>query len=233
MRLTRLREWRERKDLTQQRLADESGISQDAISNYETGRRGARFSTARRLASALCVGVEELADAEAEAVHRSGVARLSDTARVSAAQSAQFFKVAMRMHRLRRQANRRTPEWAQEEVERRLQGDVEPLERWALEGVGREFRREHDWRRGKYAGNYVGYLREKISDEFFDFGWMEALLYVSDARLHDPGQTPTADDLDEMEEVLDEAQDQIDKLRETIDEYRQTGRGESGTRETE
>lgn len=223
MRLTRLREWRERKDLTQQRLADESGISQDAISNYETGRRGARFSTARRLAQALGVGVEELADAEA--VHRSGVARLTGTARVSAAQSAHLFKVAMRMHRLRRQANRRTPEWAQEEVERRLQGDVEPLERWALEGVGRELRREHARRRGKYAENYLGYLREKISDEFFDFGWMEALLYVSDARLRDIEQTPTADDLDEMEEVLDEAQDQIDKLRGTIDEYRRGGSG--------
>ena len=231
MKLTRLREWREREDLTQQQLANESGISQDSISNYETGRRDARFSTARRLALALEVEVEDLRDTEE--VRRSGVARLTDSARVSAAQSAQVVKIAMRMHRLRRQAKRRAPEWVQEEVERRLQGGVEPLERWALEGVGRELQREQDRRRGKYAGNYGGYLREKISDEFFDFGWMEALLYVSDVRLQEDQEALTDEDLDEMDEVLDEAQDQIDRLRDTIDEYRRSERIGADPREGE
>lgn len=60
MKLLRLREWRERRGLTQQDLADGSGVSQNAISNYETGRRNARPSTARKLADALGVGIEDL-----------------------------------------------------------------------------------------------------------------------------------------------------------------------------
>lgn len=222
---------REQKGLTQQQLAEASRVSQDAISNYETGRRDARFSTARKLAGALGVAVEDLADPDP--VRPSPIARLTGAASVSAAQSALLFEVAMRSNRLRRQARRRPPEWALEEVERRLERATEPLERWALEGLGREFARERDRLRGKYRGDHLGYLREKISDEFFDFGWMEALLHVSDARLEDPDGRLADEDLDEMEEVLDETQARIDQLRETIDDYRRARRGGTDAAEGE
>ena len=64
MKLLRLREWRERRGLTQQDLAGKSTVSQNAISNYETGRRNARPSTARKLAAALEVGTEDLIDSD-------------------------------------------------------------------------------------------------------------------------------------------------------------------------
>jgi transcriptional regulator with XRE-family HTH domain len=60
MRLSRLREWREYRALTQKELSDLTGVSRDGISNYENGEREARPSTARRLAKALDVTVGDL-----------------------------------------------------------------------------------------------------------------------------------------------------------------------------
>ncbi len=60
MQLPKLREWRERRALTQEELRDKSGISQESISRIESGVRGCRPSTARRLAQALDVDVAEL-----------------------------------------------------------------------------------------------------------------------------------------------------------------------------
>ena len=60
MRLVRLREWRERRGLSQQDLAEISEVARDAISKYEGGKRTAHPSTARRLAESLGVGVEDL-----------------------------------------------------------------------------------------------------------------------------------------------------------------------------
>jgi transcriptional regulator with XRE-family HTH domain len=60
MRLTRLREWREYRGMTQKDVSDLTGVSRDGISNYENGEREARPSTARRLAMALDVTVGDL-----------------------------------------------------------------------------------------------------------------------------------------------------------------------------
>lgn len=60
MQLPRLREWRERRGLTQQELADAVGVARDSISKWETLSRGAYPSTARKLAEALYIPVEDL-----------------------------------------------------------------------------------------------------------------------------------------------------------------------------
>jgi len=60
MQIPRLREWRERRAMTQVELSAASGVSQDGISKIEQGTRGVRPSTARRLAQALDVDVAEL-----------------------------------------------------------------------------------------------------------------------------------------------------------------------------
>jgi len=58
--LPRLKEWRERRAMTQVDLSAASGVSQDGISAMERGVRSVRPSTARRLAQALDVDVAEL-----------------------------------------------------------------------------------------------------------------------------------------------------------------------------
>jgi transcriptional regulator with XRE-family HTH domain len=60
MKLTRLREWREYRGMTQKDLSDLTSVSRDGISAYENAEREARPSTARRLATALDVTVEDL-----------------------------------------------------------------------------------------------------------------------------------------------------------------------------
>lgn len=61
--LTKLKEIRERKGLSQRDLSDRSGVAQATISHLEQGRP-ARFVTMRALAKALEVETEMLVDAE-------------------------------------------------------------------------------------------------------------------------------------------------------------------------
>jgi transcriptional regulator with XRE-family HTH domain len=61
LKLPGLKEARELRGWSQQRLAEESGVSRDGISNYETGQRDAWPATASRLAEALGVEIEDLA----------------------------------------------------------------------------------------------------------------------------------------------------------------------------
>ena len=230
MRLQRLQEWRERRGLSTQELADLSQINRTTIYRIETLGTETRPSTAASLANALEVDVADLL--EPGTAPPSGVNRVAEAARASGGRAALLVEVAVRMTRFRRHARRRPPEWVDEEVERRLQEeDLEPLERWALEGVRRELRREHDKRCGKYEGNHLGYLRERVSDEIFDFGWMSTVLQSSGARFRKEARL-TDREVDEIEEVLDETQDRIDQLRQTIDEYRRTG-SDSGSQDGE
>ena len=60
MKLPRLKEVRELHGWSQKRLAEESGVSRDSISNYETGQREAWPATAKRLAEALGVEIADL-----------------------------------------------------------------------------------------------------------------------------------------------------------------------------
>jgi len=57
--IPRLREWRERRALTQVELAESAGVSERSVAGYEAGR-GARPPTVRRLAQALSIEVTDL-----------------------------------------------------------------------------------------------------------------------------------------------------------------------------
>jgi len=63
MKLLGLRRTRELAGLTQAELADKLDTTQDVISKWETGRRGARPATAKRIADMLGVPTRELAEA--------------------------------------------------------------------------------------------------------------------------------------------------------------------------
>ncbi len=56
----RLREWRERRLLTQRELAEQVGMSTGQINRIENGIHEPRFTTIRKLAVALNVSPEEL-----------------------------------------------------------------------------------------------------------------------------------------------------------------------------
>jgi len=59
--MTKVREIRKQQQLTQEQLAERSGVAQDVISALETGRvRDPRWSTVSALATALDVRPEEL-----------------------------------------------------------------------------------------------------------------------------------------------------------------------------
>jgi len=60
LRLPRLKEVRELHGWSQKKLAEESGVSRDSISNYETGHRDAWPATAKKLADALGVEIADL-----------------------------------------------------------------------------------------------------------------------------------------------------------------------------
>lgn len=58
--LPRLKEWRERRLLTQAELASRSGVAETTINRLENARHEARFSTVRKLAEALSVEPQAL-----------------------------------------------------------------------------------------------------------------------------------------------------------------------------
>jgi transcriptional regulator with XRE-family HTH domain len=60
LKLPRLKEERELHGWSQKKLAEESGVSRDSISNYETGQRDAWPATAKKLADALGVEIADL-----------------------------------------------------------------------------------------------------------------------------------------------------------------------------
>lgn len=68
MKLPRLKEVRELHGWSQTKLAEESGVSRDSISNYETGHREAYPATAKKLADALEVEIADLIEPAREVV---------------------------------------------------------------------------------------------------------------------------------------------------------------------
>jgi transcriptional regulator with XRE-family HTH domain len=71
MRLTRLRELRQRAFLTQAELGQKAGMSEATINRLESGKHEARISTVRRLAEALGVPPAELVGQESQDTKRA------------------------------------------------------------------------------------------------------------------------------------------------------------------
>ncbi len=83
MKLPRLKEVRELHGWSQAKLSEKSGVSRDSISNYETGQREAWPTTAKKLADALDVEIEDLARPKVTAPSTSGPHRTDAPPRVS------------------------------------------------------------------------------------------------------------------------------------------------------
>ena len=73
--LTRVREWRERRMLTQKELAERAGVSLFTVQRIEGGRGGAHPGTGRKLARALGVAFEDLWDETTPGAHASRSAK--------------------------------------------------------------------------------------------------------------------------------------------------------------
>lgn len=73
--LTRVREWRERRMLTQKELAERAGVSLFTVQRIEGGRGGAHPGTGRKLARALGVAFEDLWDETAPGARASRSAK--------------------------------------------------------------------------------------------------------------------------------------------------------------
>ena len=86
MKLPRLKEVRELHGWSQAKLAEESDVSRDSISNYETGQREAWPATAKKLADALHVEIADLREpvrelatsGKAEALREAGPSDLTE-----------------------------------------------------------------------------------------------------------------------------------------------------------
>lgn len=89
MQLPRLREWRERRDFTQRRLAAESGVSERSIAGYEAGA-SARGRSAHKLATVLEVAPEDLTDEQGEEELGRLETRQSEVARAMAMEAGEF-----------------------------------------------------------------------------------------------------------------------------------------------
>ena len=56
----RVKEWRERRGLTQEQLADKAGISRGFLARLETARHDPKLSTLEKISKALKVDVAKL-----------------------------------------------------------------------------------------------------------------------------------------------------------------------------
>lgn len=56
----RVKEWRERRGLTQEQLADKAGISRGFLARLETARHDPKLSTLEKIAKALKVDIAKL-----------------------------------------------------------------------------------------------------------------------------------------------------------------------------
>jgi transcriptional regulator with XRE-family HTH domain len=89
LKLPRLKEVRELHGWSQAKLAEESDVSRDSISNYETGQREAWPATAKKLADALHVEIADLKEparelataGKAEAPGEAGLASADPSSR--------------------------------------------------------------------------------------------------------------------------------------------------------
>lgn len=197
----RLKGLRESAGYSQEELASRSGVSRATIANAERGVALPYQRTRNKLAGALGVEGVELSDRPP-----------TDT------QTGSFVDhlLPVKMARLRKQIKRRGEEWGLQELERRLLNDPPPSERWALESTKRELSRKSDRKRGKYRGDRIGYLRDRVSDELFDLSWLGPAAYSLAEKLK--GERPLPDEeLDELEEGLDVVRERLQTIETEVE----------------
>ena len=88
MKLPRLKEVRELHGWSQAKLAEESDVSRDSISNYETGQREAWPATAKKLADALHVEIADLREPARELATSGKAEAPKEAGQLSAAEEA-------------------------------------------------------------------------------------------------------------------------------------------------
>ena len=102
---------RRKRGITQQQLAEASGLSPDMVSRIETGSTAVRFSTVERLASALKVDPAELFGLDGSNFERPAMVRLTATlAKLSDDQleiAADILEAAFRVSQKRTRVARR------------------------------------------------------------------------------------------------------------------------------
>jgi len=88
LKLPRLKEVRELHGWSQAKLAEESDVSRDSISNYETGQREAWPATAKKLADALHVEIADLREPARELATSGKAEAPKEAGQLSAAEEA-------------------------------------------------------------------------------------------------------------------------------------------------
>jgi transcriptional regulator with XRE-family HTH domain len=176
MKLPRLREWRERRGLTQAELSQRSGTNPTTISRIEGGKRGAHPSTARKLAEALGVEIDDL--------------------------KSPGYPGVREMMRLRSEAKEQGAEFMVEEMEQRLRMEEDPTYRELLRTTAEEFALKARRERGEYAGDSVGYLKDRVRVELLD---LRVLLVQAQLLAETAGEVP--------EQLLDRVEEKMEEYR--------------------
>jgi transcriptional regulator with XRE-family HTH domain len=95
LKLPRLKEVRELHGWSQAKLAEESDVSRDSISNYETGQREAWPATAKKLADALHVEIADLREPARELATSGKAEALGETGLAGADPSSRLINAAV------------------------------------------------------------------------------------------------------------------------------------------
>jgi transcriptional regulator with XRE-family HTH domain len=150
LKLPRLKEVRELHGWSQTKLTEESGVSRDSISNYETGHRGAYPATAKKLADALGVEIADLIEPARE-LATSGKAEAPPAGPLDQEKLREWFEEVLRAAQPLAEQPDEVIALAREAAERQARGEPpiaagfvedEPPERAALEAAFLRFIQE-------------------------------------------------------------------------------------------
>lgn len=230
MKLARLRDWRREANLSQFELAERSRVPQNAISNYESGKRGARYDNAERLARALGAEVDDLVEEGAAETDEAG-----DPIKPGP-EMAEKYKGWTGRVRVRRDIKRYGLEWGLETMETALEkmkgereGDKKAWGEWQVAAhreVVREFARRLSREKGEYTGRYMAYLRDTIRDEYQSY---QMFLSAADDVLSRISEGPSSkEDLERVDRDLEEMKERLDKTKKEVEELQESLKVQKG-----